>query len=86
MVSYGYLASLELFRKILRLTTNTSITFQNQHLLITDVFDVLTECRNGLQMIASASEPEFPFSIQIQDEEGTFTVTSTILPATTQFS
>jgi len=95
MVTYGYLATLELYRQVLRLTTHASLMFQNKQVLITDVMDSLTECKAGLEEIAALEETPFPFPVVVHEPDEqqdvnvipdvTFTVTATNLPAKAQF-
>lgn len=86
-ISYGYLASLELYRKVLKLTSHVSLTFQNKNIIITDVIDTLEECKTGLHEIAAAPETEFPFCVEVNEEsdEANLTARATNLPATAQF-
>lgn len=86
-LTYGYLGALELYRRVLRLTSHLSLIMQGQDILITDVLDGLEECKQELSQLAASKEPLFPFSTQVDDsaDHATLTVTATNLPATTQF-
>lgn len=86
-VTYGYLGTLELYRRVLRLTSHLSLLMQGQSILITDILDGLEECKQELSILAAAPEPLFPFSVEVHDaaDQATLTVTATNLPATTQF-
>lgn len=86
-LSFGYLGALQLYREVLKHTSHTSLVFQNQDVLITDVIDALSECKDNLQQISEAIEVELPFPVQIDDDnnEATLTATATNLPATLIF-
>lgn len=86
-ITYGYLASLEVYRRVLRLTSHVSLTMQGQCVLVTDILDCLHECKRGLRELSQSQETVFPFSIQVDDscDEATLTVSGTNLPAKAQF-
>ena len=65
LLAYGYLGALELYRRVLCLTSYLCLVMQGQGVLITDVLDGLKVCMQELNHLATSKEPVFPFSIII---------------------
>ena len=86
-LTYGYFGALELYHRVLHLTSHLSLVMQGQGILIRDVLEGLKECKQELSQLAASKEPVIPFSTQVNDtaDHATLTVTATNLPATTQF-
>jgi len=61
-MTYGYLGALELYRRVLRLTSHLSLIIQGQGILIIDVLNGLEECKKELSQLAASEESVFPFS------------------------
>lgn len=84
-LAYGYLGALELHRRVLCLTSHLCLVTTAGSGCSHNgcILDVLKDCMQELNHLATSKESVFPFSTQVDDSADH--VTATNRPATTQF-
>lgn len=83
-LSYQYLASLHLYKLVLKETAHLSYVCQNSKHLVTDVIEVLQFADDNLKTIAE-KKSELSFPVQEEQDSVTITASSTNLPASHRF-